>query len=52
MEYGPEEEFFKQMEDRLREGSKVLRELPGERRKEEGVARKWEVEADTWMVSG
>ena len=27
-----------------------LRELPGERRREGAAARRWEVEADTWMV--
>jgi hypothetical protein len=27
-----------------------MRELPGERRREGAAARRWEVEADTWMV--
>ena len=45
-----QERFLKHAEDRLREAAKTVRELPGERRKEDAVARQWEVEADTWMV--
>jgi hypothetical protein len=58
--FAPEEKFLKAAEDRLREAAQGGRENVGknggrgesgkERHEELATARKWEVEADSWMV--
>jgi hypothetical protein len=60
--YKPEEKFFKEAEDRLREAARNGREHHGagggggggggerQRKEDAAMARRWEVEADTWMV--
>jgi len=58
--FAPEEKFLKAAEDRLREAAQSGRENVGkkgvrgesgkERHEELATARKWEVEADSWMV--
>ena len=57
--YKPEEKFLKEAEDRLREAARNGREHGGagaggggerQRKEDAAMARRWEVEADTWMV--
>ena len=57
--YKPEEKFLKEAEDRLREAARNGREHGGagvggggerQRKEDTAMARRWEVEADTWMV--
>ena len=45
-----EERFLTRAQDRLRFASKMLREMPGDRKKEGVMARHLEVEGDTWHV--
>lgn len=44
------EKTTKLTNERTNKRKQRLRELPGERRREGAAARRWEVEADTWMV--